>query len=171
MYAFGFHELQGLKIRNKEASAFEWQFIEVWNSIIFEWLGDLTFFSQFLLILAKVGCAYIRIMDEQTYILYNYILLVTCVLVWLTVFLCCLGPFIVWLTGEDEDGPVTLRESLRKSPYGQRPRVNQSLPRAATLVLSQSDVPCVLRLRIQSENIHWLLLSFWESNVRRFLNC
>ena len=35
-------------------------------------------------------------------------------------FFCCLGPFIVWYTGEDEDGPVTLRESLQKPPYGQR---------------------------------------------------
>ena len=145
MYDFRFHELRSSKIKNKEASVAEWQFIEVWNSIIFEWLVDLTFFSQFLLIFAKAGCAYIRIMDEETYVLYNYIFFIICVLFWLTVFLCCLGPFIVWLTGEDEDGPVTLRESLRKSPYGQRPRVNQSLPITATLIPSQSDVPYVLR--------------------------
>ena len=59
-------------------------------------------------------------MDEEAYSTYGYIFLAICVLFWLTVFFCCLGPFIIWYTGEDEDGPITLRESLRKSPYGQR---------------------------------------------------
>ena len=66
---------------------------------------------------------HIVIMDEETYSLYGSLVLSICVLFWLTVFFCCLGPFIIWYTGEDEDGPTTLRESLRKSPYGQRSTV------------------------------------------------
>ena len=63
---------------------------------------------------------HIVIMDKETYSLYGYLILPICVLFWLTVFFCCLGPFIIWYTGEDEDGPTTLREALRKSPYGRR---------------------------------------------------
>ena len=78
-------------------------------------------------------------MEEETYVLYGYIFFGICVLFWLTVFFCCLGPFIIWYTGEDEDGPITLRESLRKSPYGQR------------TTAPVKDFPSVLRGRKQSK--------------------
>ena len=84
---------------------------------------------------------HIRIMDYETYSLYGSLVLSICVLFWLTVFFCCLGPFIIWYTGEDEDGPVTLRESLRKSPYGQR-----SAP-----VFEDDDFPSILRHHEQSQ--------------------
>ena len=57
-------------------------------------------------------------MEEETYVLCGYLFLAIYVLRWVIVFFCCLGPLIVWYTGEDEDVPVALRESLRKSPYG-----------------------------------------------------
>ena len=79
-------------------------------------------------------------MDEETYSLYGYLVLSICVVFWLTVFFCCLGPFIIWYTGEDEDGPITLRESLRKSPYGQR-----------STGPDESAFPSVLRGRKQSK--------------------
>ena len=170
MYVFRFHGLQRSNIGKEKLSVGEWQFIEVWNSIILEWLVDLNFFGQFPLILVKAGCAYIWMMDEETYVSYHYIFVVICVLFWLMVFFCCLGPFIVWVTGEDEDGPVTLRDSLRKSPYGQRPKVTQNFTRTTSLVPSQSNSPYVLRQIIHRENIHWFLLNFWESNVRRSSN-
>ena len=81
-------------------------------------------------------------MEEEIYVLYGYIFIVICVLFWLAVFFCCLGPFIIWYTGEDEDGPVTLRESLRKSPYGQ-----QSTP-----LFEDDDYPSILRHHEQSQN-------------------
>ena len=118
----------------------------------------------------KAGCPYIWMMDEETYVSYHYIFVVIFVLFWLMVFFCCLGPFIVWVTGEDEDGPVTLRDSLRKSPHGQRPQVKQNFTRTTSLLSSQSNSPSVLRQIIHTENIHWLLLNYWESNVRRFSN-
>ena len=81
-------------------------------------------------------------MEEETYVLYGYIFIVICVLFWLVVFFCCLGPFIIWYTGEDEDGPVTLRESLRKSPYGQQ----------STRLFEDDDYPSILRHHEQSQN-------------------
>ena len=80
-------------------------------------------------------------MKEETYVLYGYIFFGICVLFWLTVFFCCLGPFIIWYTGEDEDGPVTLRESLRKSPYGRR----------STPQFEDDDFPSILRHHEQSQ--------------------
>ena len=84
---------------------------------------------------------HILMMDEETYLFYSYIFLSICVLFWITIFFCCLGPFVVWYTGEVEDGPVTLRESLRRPPYGQRwaPPV-------------ESDFLSVLRRHNQSTN-------------------
>ena len=79
-------------------------------------------------------------MDEETYLWYSYIILAICVLFWLTVLFCCLGPFIIWYTSEDEDGPTTLRESLRKSPYGQRSTASV-----------ECTFPSVLRRRKQSK--------------------
>ena len=84
---------------------------------------------------------HIVIMDEETYSLYGSLVLSICVLFWLTVFFFCLGPFIIWYTGEDEDGPTTLRESLRKSSYGQR----STSP-------VKFDFPSVLRENKQSRN-------------------
>ena len=84
---------------------------------------------------------HIVIMDEETYSLYGSLVLSICVLFWLTVFFFCLGPFIIWYTGEDEDGPTTLRESLRKSPYGQR----------STGPVELVEFPSVLRGRKQSK--------------------
>ena len=80
-------------------------------------------------------------MEEETYVLYGYIFFAICALFWLVVLFCCLGPFIIWYTGEDEDGPVTLRESLRKSPYGQR----------STPVFEDDDFPSILRHHEQSQ--------------------
>ena len=84
---------------------------------------------------------YTLIMEEETYVLYSKIFFAICVLFWLTVLFCCLGPFIIWYTGEDEDGPVTLRESLRKSPYGQR----------STPLFEDDDFPSILRHHEQSQ--------------------
>ena len=86
----------------------------------------------------KKQVVHIVIMDEETYSLYGSLVLSICVLFWLTVFFCCLGPFIIWYTGEDEDGPTTLRESLRKSPYGQRSTPPPTPP-------FNSDFPSILR--------------------------
>ena len=83
-------------------------------------------------------------MEEETYVLYGYIFVVICVLFWLVVFFCCLGPFIIWYTGEDEDGPVTLRESLRKSPYGQRSTPPPTPP-------FNDDFPSILRQHKHSQ--------------------
>ena len=83
-------------------------------------------------------------MEEEKYVLYGYIFIVICVLFWLVVFFCCLGPFIIWYTGEDEDGPVTLRESLRKSPYGQRSTPPPTPP-------FNYDFPSILRQHKQSQ--------------------
>ena len=77
-------------------------------------------------------------MEEETYVLCSYIFLAICVVLLAIFFFCCLGPLIVWFTGEDQDVPVTLRKSLRKSPFGQR----------STPPTDESGFPSVVRRKI-----------------------
>lgn len=108
-------------------------------------------------------------MEEETYVLCSYIFLAICVVLLAIFFFCCLGPLIVWFTGEDQDVPVTLRKSLRKSPFGQRstpPTDEYGFPSVVRRKKSKLDSEGTKLTKVHPITIILLcLVTFWKHDV------